>query len=140
MDCLDKDWLANLAGLFGLEKLMTQAPFRLSSGEKKRVAFAAALSAQPDILALDEPTAGQDLAFRRALRDLLYAILADGRSVVLVTQDLSFAEQVAHSWLLLAQGRAVAYGPPYEVMADTRAMQQAGLEPTNAFALQKAMS
>ena len=140
MDCLDETWLENLTTLFSLEKLMSQAPFRLSSGEKKRVAFAAALSAKPDILALDEPTAGQDLAFRRALRDLLYDIMATGRSVLLVTQDLAFAEQVAHSWLLLAEGRNVAYGPPEQVMADTRAMQQAGLVPTDAFALQKAMT
>ena len=140
MDRLDEAWLENLTTLFSLEKLMPQAPFRLSSGEKKRVAFAAALSAKPDILALDEPTAGQDLAFRRALRNLLYDLMANGRSVLLVTQDLSFAEQVAHTWLLLAEGRNIAYGPPEQVMADTGAMQQAGLEPTDAFALQRKAS
>jgi ABC-type branched-subunit amino acid transport system ATPase component len=66
--------------------------------------------------------------------------MAKGRSVLLVTQDLSFAEQVAHSWLLLAEGCNVADGPPEQVMADTRAMQKAGLEPTDAFALQRAVT
>lgn len=136
LDCFDADWLDNLVRLFRLQAFLPQAPYRLSSGEKKRVAFAAALAAQPDILALDEPTAGQDLSFRRALRMLLSEMLSNGRAVLLVTQDLSFAEQVAHTWLLLAEGRTVAYGPPHQVMADAKAMQQAGLEPTAAFQLQ----
>jgi energy-coupling factor transport system ATP-binding protein len=137
LDCFDANWLENLVHLFRLQAFLPQAPYRLSSGEKKRVAFAAALAAQPDILALDEPTAGQDLSFRSALRDLLSEMLSNGRAVLLVTQDLSFAEQVAHTWLLLAEGRTVAYGPPQQVMADANAMQQAELEPTDAFQLQR---
>jgi len=137
LGCFDADWLENLVHLFRLQALLPQAPYRLSSGEKKRVAFAAALAAQPDILALDEPTAGQDLAFRRALRGLLFEMLSNGRAVILVTQDLAFAEQVAHTWLLLAEGRTVAYGPPHQVMADTNAMQKAGLVPTDAFRSQR---
>ncbi len=137
LNCWDANWLENLVHLFRLQAFLPQAPYRLSSGEKKRVAFAAALAAQPDILALDEPTAGQDLSFRSALRDLLSEMLSNGRAVLLVTQDLSFAEQVAHTWLLLAEGRTVAYGPPQRVMADAKAMQQAGLEPTDAFQLQR---
>ena len=137
LDCFDAGWLEKLVQLFRLQALLPQAPYRLSSGEKKRVAFAAALAAQPDILALDEPTAGQDFAFRSALRGLLFEMLSNGRAVLLVTQDLSFAEQVAHTWLLLAEGRAVAYGPPHQVMADTKAMQMAGLEPTDAFHSQR---
>jgi energy-coupling factor transport system ATP-binding protein len=137
LGCFDAEWLANLVRLFRLHDLLSQAPYRLSSGEKKRVAFAAALAAQPSILALDEPTAGQDLSFRGALRELLSEMLSNGRAVLLVTQDLTFAEQVAHTWLLLAEGRKVACGPPHQVMADTRAMQQANLEPTDAFRLQR---
>jgi energy-coupling factor transport system ATP-binding protein len=137
LDCFDADWLENLVRLFRLQNVLTRAPYRLSSGEKKRVAFAAALAAQPDILALDEPTAGQDLSFRRALQALLSELLSGGRAVLLATQDLAFAEQVAHTWLLLVEGRAVAYGPPQHVMAETAAMQQAGLEPTDAFRLQR---
>lgn len=131
----DEDWIRALTELFQLEPLLDRAPFRLSGGEKKRVAFAAALSAKPDILALDEPTAGQGDHFRKALGSLLTEIRRVGRSILLVTHDLAFAEENAHRWLLLADGRLVSEGPPGEVMSDRCAMERAHLEPTDAFRL-----
>jgi energy-coupling factor transport system ATP-binding protein len=131
----DESWIENLIGLFHLEPLKDRAPFRLSGGEKKRVAFAAALATKPVILVLDEPTAGQDWYFRRALGDLLTKLRALGQAVILVTHDLSFAEQHAHRWLLLADGQVVSGGKPWEVMANAEAMKRAHLEPTEAFRL-----
>jgi len=133
LNCYDESWIQELIGLFHLEPLLDRAPFRLSGGEKKRVAFAAALSARPAILALDEPTAGQGWYFKRALANLLTRLREMGQSVLMVTHDLAFAEQNAHRWLLLARGRVVAYGRPWQVMADTGAMALANLEPTDAF-------
>ncbi len=135
LDCYDEAWVRELVGLFRLESLLSRAPYRLSEGEKKRVAFAAALAARPLVLAMDEPTAGQDFFFRSALEKLLHRMCAAGQAVLLVTQDLSFAERCAHRWLLMAEGRIVADGRPQTVMADQAAMQAARLEPTDMFQL-----
>ena len=135
LDRFDAEWLQDLIKLFRLEPLLSRAPFRLSGGEKKRVAFAAALAPKPVILALDEPTAGQDWYFRRALGSLLKALRDRGQAIILVTHDLSFAEQHAHRWLLMAEGRIVKAGTPWNIMSDTPAMEKAHLIPTDAFRL-----
>lgn len=137
LDRYDPRWIDELVDLLQLGDLLPRAPFRLSSGEKKRVAFAAALASRPAVLALDEPTAGQDFDFRQALVGLLRTLTARGQAVVLVTQDLAFAEQAAHRWLLLAAGRVLACGPSAQVMADSAAMQQAGLVATERHRLRE---
>jgi energy-coupling factor transporter ATP-binding protein EcfA2 len=135
----DENWLQDLTVLFDLEPLLDRAPYRLSEGAKKRVAFAAALAARPEILVLDEPTTGQDWPFRRALKDLFSDLRARGLSVVLVTHDLDFAEQCADRWVLLADGRVLANGHPWDVMSDARAMCRASLEPTQSFRIRQAL-
>jgi energy-coupling factor transport system ATP-binding protein len=135
LNCYDPDWITELIRLFHLEPLMDRAPFRLSGGEKKRVAFAAALAAKPAILALDEPTAGQGWYFRKALGRLLTKLQEMGQSLILVTHDLSFAEVHAHRWLVLAEGQVIAEGRPWDVMRDSHAMERAHLEPTDAYRL-----
>jgi energy-coupling factor transport system ATP-binding protein len=133
----DEAWLQELVHLFRLGPLLERSPYRLSEGEKKRVAFAAALAARPEILVLDEPTTGQDWPFRQALGKLLKELRARGQTVVLVTHDLEFAEQHADRWVLLSEGQVLANGVPWDVMADTIAMQQAGLVPTQTFELSR---
>jgi energy-coupling factor transporter ATP-binding protein EcfA2 len=84
---------------------------------------------------MDEPTSGQDWHFRRSLGNLLSELRELGQAILLITHDLSFAEQHAHWWLLLAEGQVVAEGPPWQVMANETAMRRASLEPTEAFQL-----
>jgi energy-coupling factor transport system ATP-binding protein len=136
----DPDWLGQLVGLFGLEPLLDRSPYRLSAGEKKRVAFASALAARPEILVLDEPTTGQDWGFRQALGRLLDDLLARGQTVVMVTHDLVFAEKHACRWVLLAEGSVLADGPSQAVMGDALIMERAGLEPTQAFQIRQALA
>ncbi len=135
----DENWLQELIALFQLDPLLNRSPHRLSGGEKKRVAFAAALAARPDILVLDEPTTGQDWSFQQALSDLLKELQDRGQTVVLVTHDLDFAERCADRWVLLAKGRILADGPPQDVMRDTKAMRQANLKPTQSFRIRQAL-
>jgi energy-coupling factor transport system ATP-binding protein len=133
---LDIAWIEDLLRIFGLEKLRDKAPYRLSGGEKKRVAFASALAARPAVLALDEPTAGQDFEFRRSLREFLRLLQARGQAIVIVTHDLTFAERAADRWLLMAGGRLLADAAPGRIMADAALMARAGLEPTDRFRLE----
>ncbi len=135
LGCLDPAHIEALADLFRLSPLMDRAPHRLSGGEKKRVAFASAMAARPEVLVLDEPTSGQDAHFREALGALLGRLRERGVSVLLVTHDLPFAEAHAHRWLVLGKGRVLAQGTPAAVMADASAMTAAGLSPTPAFRL-----
>jgi len=132
---IDTSWLEELIAIFHLEVHRTQAPYRLSGGEKKRVAFASALSSRPAVLALDEPTAGQDFEFRRNLRNFLGQLQARGQAIILVTHDLTFAERTASRWLLMAGGRLLADAAPDQIMADPALMAQAGLEATDRFRL-----
>jgi energy-coupling factor transport system ATP-binding protein len=131
----DESWLLELVDIFSLKPLLERSPYSLSGGEKKRVAFAAALACKPEILALDEPTAGQDYSFRIKLGRILNHLQERGQAILLVTHDLSFAQQYANSWQVLSQGQIVAQGSPWDIMADDAVMQRAGLEPTEAFSL-----
>lgn len=131
----DPPWCERLFERFGLGPLLERSPFRLSEGEKKRVAFATALAARPEIVVLDEPTAGQDEAFRRELGEMIRELRQEGKTVLLVTHDLEFAAANAPRWLVLAEGRILADGSPEAVMSDREAMAAAGLRPTQRFEL-----
>ena len=133
LDRLDNTWIDELIDIFQLGHLLKRAPFKLSGGEKKRVAFAAALAAKPQILVLDEPTAGQDNDFRQALINCLHRLTERGAAVLVVTHALNFLEPLTNRWLVMAQGRLLADGPADEIMADHDLMMQAGLIPTERF-------
>jgi energy-coupling factor transport system ATP-binding protein len=129
----DPPWCERLFERFGLGPLLERTPFRLSEGEKKRVAFATALAARPEIVILDEPTAGQDEPFRRELSGLIRELRAESKTVLLVTHDLEFAAEQAPRWLILAEGRILADGTPEGIMSDGAVMAAAGLRPTQRF-------
>ena len=131
----DPRWLEELMGLFGLGDLLDRPPLLLSEGERKRVAFASVLASRPEIVVLDEPTAGQDEPSRRRLGELLRELGARGHTVVLVTHDLEFAEENAGIWFVLAGGKILSHGSPGEVMSDEAVMSAASLFPTERFVL-----
>ncbi len=80
---------------------------RLSGGERQRFSLALALAAVPDVVFLDEPTAGVDLDGREAIRDIIAALAARGCCVMLATHDLDEAERVADRAVVLHAGRVV---------------------------------
>jgi energy-coupling factor transport system ATP-binding protein len=131
----DPTWCERLFERFKLGPLLDRSPFRMSEGEKKRVSFATALAARPEVVILDEPTAGQDEPFRRELSRLIRELREEGRTVLLVTHDLEFAANQAPRWLVLSDGRIIADGSPEAIMADRPAMAAAGLRPTQRFEL-----
>lgn len=135
----DPTWLEALFDRFNLGSLLERSPFQLSEGEKKRVSFASALSIRPDLLILDEPTAGQDDFFRQELAALIALLREEGKTVLLVTHDLEFAAEQADRWLVLSGGKIIADNSPEKIMAEEKVMTEAGLRPTSAFQLLKVL-
>jgi len=88
---------------------------RLSGGQQQRLSLALALISRPELVFLDEPTAGMDPQARRGTWDLIRGLQTDGVSVVLTTHFLDEAEQLADTVVVIDQGRVVAQGSPAEL-------------------------
>ena len=101
---------------FGLEGHRDAHPFTLSGGQKRRLSVGTALIAGQRILALDEPTFGQDRARAAELMSLLSDLHADGTTVLVVTHDLQLVADAASRVIVVADGRIVADGPTDEVL------------------------
>ncbi|MGI6225559.1 MAG: ABC transporter ATP-binding protein [Peptococcales bacterium] len=85
-------------------------PRDLSSGERQRVALAAVLIANPEIILLDEPTRGLDYKLKKELGEILLALQRTGKTVIVVTHDVEFAAEYAQNIVLMSQGSIVAEG------------------------------
>ncbi len=88
---------------------------RLSGGEKQRLALALALLGRPELLVLDEPTAGMDPAAKQATRERIADLRAAGTTILLTTHELGDVERLADRVAILDRGRLVATGTPAEL-------------------------
>ena len=95
----------------------------LSGGQKQRLALACALIGDPELLFLDEPTTGLDPQSRRQLWDLVEALKADGRTIVLTTHYMDEAERLCDRVAIVDHGRVIALGTPRELIASLGASQ-----------------
>jgi len=111
-DPLDPDWLLETVGLAGHEKSNYR---RLSGGQQQRLSLALALVGRPELVFLDEPTAGLDAQSRLAVWDLVAALRRDGVSVVLTTHLMDEAEALADKVVIIDHGAVVAQGSVSEL-------------------------
>jgi len=109
---LDVDLLLDALGLRAVARTAYR---RLSGGERQRLALATALVSRPELVFLDEPSAGMDPQARRALWDVVAALRSDGVSVVLTTHYIEEAERLADHVVVIDHGRVVAAGSPREL-------------------------
>lgn len=101
----------------GISALAGRRVSRCSGGEQQRLRFALALLPDPEVLILDEPTAGMDVAARREFWDTMRADTAAGRTVVFATHYLEEADSFAERVVMIAAGRVVADGTISEIRA-----------------------
>jgi energy-coupling factor transport system ATP-binding protein len=115
MQKIDWQWFETLSDTLDLHPLLDRSPFRLSEGEKRRVALGAILAMRPQVLVLDEPTAGLDGRLKETLARLCTAVAEMGIATVVVTHDLDFARATADRWIVLHAGRVAGDGDPAQM-------------------------
>ncbi len=100
----------------GLPHRATTAYRRLSGGEQRRLSLALAVIGRPDVVFLDEPTAGIDLEGRETVRSLVRELRDEGTCVVLTTHDLDEAERSSDHVVIIDRGTVVASGAPRDLV------------------------
>ncbi len=107
------------ADLLGITPLLDRPPYKLSGGEKKKVALACVLTANPEVLFLDEPTNGLDPRTQFWLVEFLASLQNAGKTIITATHDLSIVEEIAQRVIVLRENHTVAAdGTPFEIFSD----------------------
>ncbi|MDE0504988.1 MAG: ABC transporter ATP-binding protein, partial [Candidatus Poribacteria bacterium] len=111
-----------------LDSLRNEAPFSLSRGQRQRTATAAAYSLLPDVLLLDEPTAGQDFSHLQQLMTALCASVEEqNKTLIFCTHDAQLTLQYAKRILLLRKGELIFDGQPMDAFSNPELLEDASL-------------
>lgn len=113
-----------LVGLDG--SFYNRSPFDLSGGEKKRVAIAGVIAYKPDLLILDEPTAGLDVKGKKDIMDLFKKIHETGVQIILISHDMNVVLDYADEMIILDDGEIKRVGSPKEILKEN--VEQYNLE------------
>lgn len=111
----------------GAEHLKDRAPYRLSGGEKKRVAIASVIVLDPDVLLLDEPTAALDPHSQRQVVELLESWNNDRKTIISATHQLDIISDIAERAVVIERGTVVADATSSEMLEDTELLEAANL-------------
>lgn len=121
-----------ICGLFPFRNWPIQA---LSYGQKKRVTIASMLALEPEILILDEPTAGQDLAHYTQMMDFLEQLNQQGVTIILVTHDMHLMLEYTTRSLVMVDGQVIADLTPAQLLTNQKLIDQASLKETSLYTL-----
>ena len=115
--------------LVGLdESYLEKSPLDLSGGQKRRVAIAGILAMDPDILVLDEPTAGLDPRGRKEIMEMFYKLHKEkGITTILVTHSMEDAARYADELVIMNKGTIVKKAPPADIFAEPEELMNLGL-------------
>ena len=125
-----EELLARVGGaleLMGISQLRERPPYRLSGGEKKRVALASVIVLEPDVLLLDEPTATLDPRSQSQIIDLIQQWKGSSKTIVTATHQLEIVEDIADRVVVLEEGKVLASGMPTEVLSNHELLLRANL-------------
>ena len=117
------------AGFVGIEEaLLKKSPFDLSGGQKRRVAIAGVIAMEPDVLILDEPTAGLDAAGRDSILENIRAYQqAQNAAVIMVSHSMEEVAALCSRLIVMNHGRVAMDGTPSEVFVRSAELTQMGL-------------
>jgi cobalt/nickel transport system ATP-binding protein len=116
--------LDELISFLDIKDLLDRSPHQLSIGEKRRVALASTFIIDPDVLMVDEPTAGLDPLTTRHIIDLLLQANAAGKTIITSTHDLHIVEEISDRVYVFGQKkRIVRTGKPREILEDSQLLQ-----------------
>ncbi|WP_088014595.1 energy-coupling factor ABC transporter ATP-binding protein [Gottfriedia acidiceleris] len=111
------------------EEYLMKSPFELSGGQMRRVAIAGVLAMEPEVLVLDEPTAGLDPSGQKALMDMFYQLHKEkGLTIILVTHSMEDAARYADTIHVLQKGTTYLKGSPLEVFSYEKELEEIGLQ------------
>ena len=113
--------------LMGIAHLRDRPPYRLSGGEKKRVALASVIVLDPDVLLLDEPTSTLDPRSQSQVIDLIQDWKGSSKTVITATHQLEIVDDIASRVLVLEEGRVGATAAPAEILANYELLLRANL-------------
>lgn len=123
-----KKRLDKVVSVLQIEGLLDRPPHQLSIGEKRKVAIASVLAIEPDVLLLDEPTAGLDPATTRQIIDWLIEANNAGRTIVTATHDLHIVEEIAdYVYVFNQQKRLIRTEKPAQLLTDTQFLEENNL-------------
>lgn len=105
-----KDKVKKVMEMCDITHLKNKNPYNLSYGEKRRVAIAGVLAMEPEVLILDEPTTWLDPYHQEQLKELLKKLKEEGKTIILSTHDLQFANELNGEHILIKDGRIMAEG------------------------------
>lgn len=118
-----------VAKMVGLdESILEQSPFHLSGGQMRRVAIAGILAMNPDVLVLDEPTAGLDPQGQHEMMQLFNELYKKyGKTIILVTHDMNLVCEYAEHVIVMHRGEMKLQGTPKEVFKEVELLKQCGI-------------
>jgi polar amino acid transport system ATP-binding protein len=102
----------------GLSDKIEEYPIRLSGGQQQRVAIARALSMNPDMMLFDEPTSALDPELVGEVLDVMRKLAMDGMTMMVVTHEMAFAQEVADRVVFMDNGIVVEEGPPDQLLTN----------------------
>jgi cobalt/nickel transport system ATP-binding protein len=107
-----------------IEHLLDRSPHQLSIGEKRKVAFASTLVIDPEVLLLDEPTAGLDPQTTASILELLLKASLEGKTVITATHDTHVVEDISDEIYVFGQDRRIAgHGAPKDILENTELLK-----------------
>jgi energy-coupling factor transport system ATP-binding protein len=111
------------------EEVLQKSPFDLSGGQMRRVAIAGVLAMNPEVIVLDEPTAGLDPRGQREIMDMFYALHKEkGLTTILVTHSMEDAAHYAEEIVIMQKGRLKRKGSPEEIFSQADELFEMGLD------------
>ncbi|MEB6696283.1 ABC transporter ATP-binding protein [Mammaliicoccus sciuri] len=127
--------------VFNILKTCGLYPFRnwpisaLSYGQKKRVTIASILVLSPEIIILDEPTAGQDYYHYTEMMTFLKSLNEDGQTIIMITHDMHLLAEYTDRTIVISDGKIIADTTPIKLLADQKLCEQSALRQTSLYKL-----